>query len=124
MRFLVILSMVLCTSCYQQTRHCEEYRTGTFRSQVVIGDQVLETVFKRSDSLEIDIFKGVADTSSVRWLNDCEYILTRLNPKNREETKSIHIKILTTDINSYIFEYKIVGGTQSERATAFRVEEE
>lgn len=122
MRFLSILSVILFASCFQQERNCQDFRTGTFKSQAIVGDKVLETTFIRTDNIEIDIFEGVADTSSVRWLNDCEYIVTKLNPKTKADQKAVHIKILTTQENSYIFEYNLVGGSQKERSTAVRIE--
>jgi hypothetical protein len=33
------------------------------------------TVFERNDSLEIETYDGKTDTASIRWVNDCEYIL-------------------------------------------------
>lgn len=72
--------------------------------------------------MEIDYFNGVADTSSVRWINDCEYIVKKLNPKTRLEEQSIHMKILTTTENSYTFEYSIVGKSQTSKGLATKLE--
>lgn len=79
--------------------------------------------FVRNDSIEIDFFQGKSDTSSVRWINDCEYILKNKNPKNMAERKPIHIKILTTDKDGYTFEYGIVGETRKERGSVKKVRE-
>ncbi len=76
----------------------------------------------RNDTLEIDFFNGVADTSSVRWINDCEYIVKKLHPKSKSEEQSIHMKILSTTENSYTFEYNIVGKSQTSRGTAIKLE--
>ena len=51
----------------------------------------------------------------MRWINDCEFVLQKLHPKNREEKKSIHMKILTTNDNGYSFEYSYVGETKKQR---------
>ena len=63
--------------------------------------------FKRTESLSIDYIEEKVDTSSIRWINDCEFILTKLNPKTYSEKKPIHFKILTTTDTSYVFEYKL-----------------
>lgn len=76
----------------------------------------------RNDSIEIDFFRGRADTSSIRWINNCEYILKKINPRGMDEERAVHIKILTTEGNTYTFEYGIVGQTQKERGTAVRVD--
>jgi len=97
------------SSCYQQERNCKDYKTGQFEFKQVIDSVEEKTVFFRNDSLQIETFRGVTDTSSVRWLNDCEFILKKLHPRNRKEKKGIHMKILTTSADGYQFEYGFVG---------------
>lgn len=119
--FLLLLLLSL-SSCYQPERNCDEFRTGTFEFESYLEGELVKTRFVRNDSIEIDYFRGNADTSSVRWINDCEYILTNLHPKNRAEEKPLHIKILTTKNNTYTFEYGLVGETQKQRGTVSKVE--
>jgi len=122
MRILFLPALfILCISCYTPERRCTDFKTGTFEFEALVGTEILKTTFFRNDSIEIDYFKGKADTSSIRWINDCEYIVKKLKPKNMAEKKSIHMKILTTDKDTYIFEYNIVGQTTKERATAKKV---
>lgn len=120
--FLFLFILVVFTSCYSPERKCENFRIGTFEYEAMVGTEILKTTFVRNDSIEIDYFKGKADTSSIRWINDCEYILKKLNPRSMLDEKSIHMKILTTDKNTYIFEYNIVGQTNKERGTARRID--
>ncbi|HBY69578.1 MAG: DNA topoisomerase IV [Flavobacteriaceae bacterium] len=108
-------------SCYQPERDCKKFKTGTFEFKALVGTQLETTTFKRNDSIEIDYYQGKADTSSIRWINDCEYIVQKINPKNRAEEKAIHMKILTTDNNEYTFEYNIVGQTNKQKGTAVKV---
>ena len=91
------------------------FKTGTFEFEALVGTEVLTTTFVRTDSIEIDYFRGKADTSSVRWINDCEYIVKKLNPKNRAEEKAIHMKILSTQQDQYQFEYNVVGDSNKKR---------
>lgn len=123
MRFLYpLFILILFASCYNPERKCEDFRTGTFVYEAMVGTEILKTTFVRNDSIEIDYFRGKADTSSIRWINDCEYVLRKLNPKNMADEKAIHMKILTTENNTYTFEYNIVGKTRKERGTAKRVD--
>lgn len=124
MRKALLLLPILLTfsSCYQPDRKCEDFKTGTFEFESYLNGELVKTRFVRNDSIEIDYFRGKADTSSVRWINDCEYIVKNKNPKNRAEEKPIHMKILTTKGNSYTFEYGLVGETQKQRGTAVKVE--
>lgn len=121
--FLFLFSLLF-TSCFQSERHCADFKRGTFQFEAVVGTTVETTTFIRNDSIEIDYFRGKSDTSSVRWINDCEYIVEKINPKNMAEKKAVHIKILTTKGNEYTFEYNIVGSQQKQRGKALKVDED
>ena len=122
MRFLFLFLLCLfCTSCYNVERNCEAFKTGTFEFEALVGTELMKTTFVRNDSIEIDKFQGKSDTSSVRWINDCEYILKNLNPKSMAEEKPIHMKILTTNKDGYTFEYGIVGQDKKQRGQVDRV---
>ena len=121
MRLLYVFIMFASLSgCYNAERNCADYKVGTFEFEAIVGSEVLTTRFVRNDSIEIDYFRGKSDTSSIRWINDCEYIVKKINPKNRAEEKAIHMKILTTTANTYLFEYNIVGDSNKKRGTAKR----
>ena len=121
MRLFFLAFLILFISCFQPERKCENFKEGRFTYEAMVGTEVLTTTFVRNDSIEIDYFKGKADTSSIRWINDCEYVVKKLHPKNRVEEKAIHMKILTTKNNQYTFEYNIVGEKQKQRGTAVKV---
>lgn len=120
-RIIPVAFLLLLTSCFQAERNCDDFKTGTFEFQSYLEGELVKTRFTRNDSIEIDSFKGNTDTSSIRWVNNCEYILTNLNPKNRAEEKPLHIKILTTENNTYTFEYGLVGETDKRKGTAVKV---
>lgn len=122
MRFLYVLAICLMISgCYEQERNCADFRTGSFEFEALSGTEVFKTTIIRNDTLEIDFFKGKSDTSSIRWINDCEYVITKLHPKNQAEKKAILIKILSTSENQYSFEFSEVGKTKSSKGFARRV---
>lgn len=122
MRFLTgIFLSLLFFSCYNPERNCQDFKTGSFEYEALIGTEVLTTTFTRNDTLEIDYFKGKSDTSSIRWINNCEYIVQKINPKNMAEEKAIHMKILTTNGDEYVFEYNIVGDTKKQKGTAKKI---
>ncbi|MDT0646583.1 DNA topoisomerase IV [Zunongwangia sp. F260] len=120
--FLILGFSFIITGCFQPERNCEDFRTGTFEFESYLNGEIVTSRFIRNDSIEIDQFQGKADTSSVRWLNDCEFILKNLNPENMAERKPIHMKILTTNKNGYTFEYGVVGETRRERGSVRRAE--
>lgn len=118
---IAILLTIILVSCYRQERSCSTFKTGTFEFTATINGVEKTTVFYRNDTLEIDSFEGKSDTSSVKWINDCEYIVKKLHPKSRAEQKAIHMKILTTTDSSYTFEYGIVGSRNKQRGTVTKI---
>lgn len=118
---LPALVLMLFTACYSPERDCQSFRTGTFEFESYLNGEMVTSTFVRNDSLEIDHFRGKTDTSSVRWINDCEYILKNINPKNRAEQQPIHIKILTTKKDSYTFEYGLVGESKKQKGQVKKV---
>ncbi|CAL66456.1 hypothetical protein [Christiangramia forsetii] len=120
-RILPLLAVLLLSSCYNAQRKCEDFRTGTFEFETYINGELQTSRFIRNDSIEIEKYQGKTDTSSVRWVNDCEYILKNTNPQGMAEEKPIHIKILTTTKNGYKFEYGQVGDPKKARGEVRKV---
>ena len=115
-----ILIFFLFTSCSIPEKNCQEFKTGYYEFKTMIDGKEYVSSFKRSDSIEIEFFQGTTDTSSVRWVSDCEFILKNINPKKSKT--SISMKILSTKENSYIFEYSIVGDNSNvRRGEAFKL---
>ena len=111
MKNVIILSFLF-ISCYNVERDCIEFRTGSFEFSTSINDSIVKSTFIRTDNYEIEQFKGVKDSSTIRWVNECEFILTKINPKTNQEKRPIRIKILRTYGNSYDFEYSQVNNPQ------------
>ena len=112
-----LLLLTLLTSCYNQERNCTDFKTGKFTSETEIEGKKYTSTFERNDSIQIESYEGKIDTFKVRWTNDCEYIIQNTNPKNREEKKPVQMKILTTNSDSYTFEYSFVGDSKKQRGT-------
>lgn len=113
----ILFSALLLVSCYNQERNCKDFKTGKFTSETEIEGKKYTSTFERNDSIQIETYEGKIDTFKVRWTNDCEYVIQNINPKNREEKKPVQMKILTTDSDSYTFEYSFVGDSKKQRGT-------
>ena len=107
MKKVIIFSFLL-ISCYSVERDCKEFRTGYFEFSTSINDSIVKSTFIRTDNYEIEEFNGVKDSSTIRWVNECEFILTKINPSTNQEKRPIRIKILRTMGDSYDFEYSQV----------------
>ena len=115
-----ILIFFLFISCSLPERNCQTFKTGDYEFKTMIDGKEYVSNFKRSDSIEIEFFLGTTDTSSVRWVSDCEFILKNINSKKSKT--SISMKILSTKENSYVFEYSIVGDNSNiRRGEAFKL---
>jgi hypothetical protein len=123
MRNVFITTLLLfCVSCFSPERNCAEFKTGKFSfTSIVLGD-TLTTTFVRTDSIEVDYYLNRVDSSSVRWLNDCECIVKKLRPLSYQDSKSVNMKILTTTSDTYTFEYNLVGDTKNkQRGTVTKI---
>ena len=94
-------------SCYNVSRNCSDYKTGEFEFKYTIDGLEKTGQFVRTLNYNIDYYDSVVDSSTVRWINDCEFILKKLNPKSNADNDAIHMKILSTTDSSYTFEYKL-----------------
>jgi len=120
-KIILLLPLLLLMSCYNAEQNCAAFKTGKFKFEYEVDGVKKITFFERNDSLEIETFEGKTDTASIRWVNDCEYILQKLRPKNMAEKKAIGMKILTTTKNSYTFEFGIVGTDEKQRGTVEKI---
>ncbi|MCX2680172.1 hypothetical protein OOZ15_09505 [Galbibacter sp. EGI 63066] len=125
MRFIIssCLFLLLFTSCYQQERNCADFKTGEFEFTYTLDGEEKTSRFVRNDTLEVDYFEDKVDSNSVRWINDCEFIVKKLNPTSAQEAKAIHMKILTTSKKTYTFEYSVVGDkTNKQKGIATKID--
>jgi len=120
-KITLLLPVLLLMSCYNAERNCAAFKTGKFKFEFEIDGVKKTTLFERNDSIEIETFEGKTDTATIRWVNDCEYVLEQLHPKTMAEKKAISIKILTTSKNSYTFEFGAVGNDAKLKGTATRI---
>ena len=100
--------LFLLTSCYNVDRNCENFKIGEFEFTYKLNDTIQTSLFTRTLDYEIEKFNNVIDSSSISWVNDCEFILTKINPKTNQEKRPVRIKIIRTYENSYDFEYSSV----------------
>lgn len=122
-KIIVLFPLLLLFSCYNVENNCKDFKTGKFKFEYEVNGIKKTTVFERNDSIEVETFEGKTDTASIRWVNDCEYILQKLHPKNMVEEKAIVMKILTTSKNSYTFEFGMVGTDAKQRGTVTKISE-
>ena len=100
--------LFLLTSCYSVDRNCENFKIGEFEFTYKLNDTIQRSLFTRTLDYEIEEFNSLIDSSSISWVNDCEFILTKLNPNTNQEKRPVRIKIIRTYENSYDFEYSSV----------------
>ena len=118
---LLLPILLLFFSCYNQERNCKDFKTGEFSFTQTIDSVTQTSTFVRTKDLQIETFNGKTDTATIRWINDCEYVLQKLHPKNRQEKKAIGMKILTTKGKTYSFEYSYVGESKKQKGQVTKI---
>jgi hypothetical protein len=117
---LLLLALTI-IACSEKERSCQDFRTGTFEFVQDINGKKHTSPFTRTEELQIETYNGKTDTASVRWVNDCEFILQKLHPKSMKEEKAISMKILFTTDNTYTFDYSFVGDAKKQRGTVTKL---
>jgi hypothetical protein len=120
-KIIFLLPLLLLMSCYDAERNCKDFKTGKFKFEYEVDGVKKTTLFERNDTIEIETFEGKTDTAAIRWVNDCEYVLQKIHPKNMAEKKAIGMKILTTSKNSYTFEFGMVGSDAKQKGTVTKI---
>lgn len=101
-RLFISLGLVLfLSSCYGPERNCEDYKTGTFKFAYELDGIKKEGKFIRNDSYSVDFYENKIDSATIRWYNECEYVLQDINSK-----VAIQYKIISTTDSTYTFQYK------------------
>lgn len=122
MKKTLILLALFIISCNNHERNCQDFRTGKFEFSQDIDGKKQTSTFIRTENLQIETYNRKTDTASVRWVNDCEFVLQKLHPKNMKEEKAISMKILFTEKNSYTFEYSFVGSNKKSRGVVTKLD--
>ena len=123
MKYFYVLILVSYYSCnLNQERLCNDFKNGSFKSVITIDGVEYTSIFKRNDSIQVETFNNVIDSSYVRWINNCEVVFTTINPKNILQKKPVLVKILRTFKDSYDFEYSYVGETTKQKGNAIILE--
>nr|WP_321232921.1 DNA topoisomerase IV [uncultured Psychroserpens sp.] len=100
---LFFLGLIIFTSCSNKPENCVKFKTGTFK----FTDKVFKDyVIIRNDSLQIETNnkEKTKVTCSVKWLSDCEFILTPIESINFPDSiklERINVKITETKGNRY-----------------------
>jgi len=121
---LLLFVTIILSSCneYNNTRSCTDFKTGTFIWEQESGGKLLTTTFERTKDLQIERFEGVVDTSKVEWINECEWRVIPINPQTNADSRAYLFKILSTEKDSYTFEFKQSGRDQVYYGTAKKID--
>ena len=106
-KYVFLFFPLLFVKCFETERTCTDFKTGTFEFNYTINGEEKVGTFMRTETLNIDYYENTIDSASIRWINDCEFVQKKINPKNKSEEQAIHFKILSTNTTSYTFEYQL-----------------
>lgn len=122
-KLLYLLSFALLfASCYEAERNCADFKTGKFSYELTQNGVKQVTIIERNDTLQTETYNGKTTKASVRWVNNCEFIVQNLQPKSREDKKGISMRILTTKGNTATVEFSFVGESEKQKITVTKIE--
>ena len=118
----ILIVAFLFTSCFNVERNCIDFKTGVFEFSTEVNDSIVTSTFTRTNEFEIELYNGIKDSSTIKWVNNCEFLLTKLNPRTNQERRPVRIKILRTYGDKYDFEFSQVNDPQKiSRGTVKRI---
>ena len=118
----ILIFALLFMSCYNVERNCVDFKTGVFEFSTEVNDSIVTSTFTRTNEFEIELYNGIKDSSTIKWVNNCEFLLTKLNPRTNQERRPVGIKILRTYGDKYDFEFSQVNDPQKiSRGTVKRI---
>ncbi len=118
----ILFLAFLFISCYNVERNCSDFKTGVFEFSNLVNDSLVTSTFTRTNNFEIELFNGIKDSSSIKWVNNCEFLITKLTPRTNQERRPVRIKILRTYGDKYDFEFSQVNNPQKiTRGTVKRI---
>lgn len=121
--FLFYVAFSVFASCYQVERNCLPFHTGVYEFTTVVNGTLKTSRFERNTVYEVEFYEGKIDTANIRWVNECECILTKRHPVSNQDKRPIRIEILSTQKNEYTFEYALVGDTKNvQRGTIKKIQ--
>lgn len=116
MKRILYTSLFLFISCYSLERNCKPFQQGDFQFTQIINGEMKTSYFTRDATYEIERYENKIDTATIRWVNDCECILTKLNPTSNQDKRPIQIRIISTQgEDAYTFEYSLVGDSKNKQ---------
>ncbi len=109
---LILIINLTLNSCAQE-KNCADFKTGTFEySDEIYSD--LKVIRTDSTQTEINTKNGLEMHSSIKWINDCNYVLTITKVLNADLEnvigKTIEVEIVETKTNSYKLKSKSDAG--------------
>ena len=97
-------------------RNCRPFQQGDFQFTQIINGEIKTSYFSRDSLYEIERYEGKIDTATIRWVNNCECILTKLSPTSNQDKRPIQIRIISTQgDDAYTFEYSLVGDSKNKQ---------
>jgi hypothetical protein len=108
----IIILVLTFSSCAQEIK-CSNFKIGTFKySDPLYAD--LKVIRTDSTQMEINTISGLEMHGSIKWINECNYVLTITKVLNADLEnvigKTIEVEIIETKSDSYKLKSKSDAG--------------
>lgn len=116
---LIITFFITFISCSKNNNNVIKFKTGTFKT--TLRDSDITSIAIRNDSIQVETYNKVKDTFSIKWNSNFEYVLLKLNPKNRLDSTPFIVKITKFSGNSYSFKAHYKGSNFKQNGAALKI---
>jgi len=119
-KLVIIFSCFLLLSCGDTKKlDIRSFRTGTFETSLEGSDAT--STATRNKFLQIETYNSQKDTFEIKWKSNFEYILTKVNPKNRLDSTRFFVRITGVKGNSYTFRANYEGSNFKQKGTVLKI---
>jgi len=105
MRYSILLLFLITYNGFSQSKDCLKFKTGNFK---YTNPDFQHFTITRNDTMQIEIDKNrdVTVKASIKWLSDCEYLLTYKEVINSSVQQiigtKVKVQIIESNNNTYL----------------------
>ncbi len=115
--FLILILFIF--SCNTKRINILELREGTF--ETTLPDKNVKSIAFRDKNIQIETYNNKKDTFTIKWLNNFEYELLKINPKSSLDSVPFIVKITKLSHNGYSFKAHYKGNKYIQKGEAVKL---
>ena len=95
------------------------FKEGDFKTY--LGKKKDSSYFYRTNKIQIETYQNKSDTFHIRWKNNFEYELKKVNPKTKLDSIPFIVKITAIKENYYKFKGAYLGSNFKQEGITYKI---